>query len=542
MTCPDELTCALYADGELLDAEANFFREHLGSCSNCRELVAAVQEENRALVHAIQGLDQIHTPQTVPARQSTTGLAAELAIAVVGLASALRIGLDYANGIETPVSLHWLSPFRFSGQLNFLMTSLVYLIQGGGALLTSLVTDLSVAVFVTMLVAAALALPRRSTQVPILLITIFLLSTFSLPSYAIDIRGNRLQTVTISASETVDDTLVASGDSVIVDGTITGDLIAAARRVMITGTVQGDVLCAARNVEIGGTVQGNIYAVGESMRIAGLAERNLYSAGRSINVIEGTEVRGNMAAAGETIAVDGQLGRDLMAAGQEVEVRGAIGRGIRTYAERVVLLPSARVGGDLRANVPSRENVQIENGASIAGRTDIRVSPPRPNRYSTISYYVFRVVRLAVAFVTGLVFFWIFPFLSQPILDNRSALLKTGALGFVAAITVPVAAIVAALTIVGIPIALFTIIIWAFGLYLAKVVLGVFFGRALLSGSDTSVPVALLVGLILITIAIDLPYVGTLINIILTLLGFGALLFAGYRRFRPVAVTPRLQL
>src|SRR4030095_10655962 len=102
-----------------------------------------------------------------------------------------------------------------------------------------------------------------------------------------------------------------------------------------------------------------------------VAARNLYAAGQSISLAEATAVRGNMIAAAESIFLDGQLGRDLIVAGREIEIRGTLGQGIRTYAQRLILLPSARVGGDLRAKWTTKDSVQIESGAIVGGQTEI---------------------------------------------------------------------------------------------------------------------------------------------------------------------------
>src|SRR5262245_37023009 len=189
------------------------------------------------------------------------------------------MSIDYVTGVQPPLTLEWANPFRYSGALNFLATSFVYLINEGGSMLASIITSIGVASLIALGLAAILPLLKRASKPALLVTTILVLVSFSFPSYAIDIRGNR-PTVTVAAGEMVDDSLLAYGDTVIIDGTITGDLIAAARRVKITGTVQGDVLCAAENVEIGGNVEGNVYGVGESVQLTGIA-RNLYAAGQT---------------------------------------------------------------------------------------------------------------------------------------------------------------------------------------------------------------------------------------------------------------------
>src|SRR5437667_6515051 len=150
----------------------------------------------------------------------------------------------------------------------------------------------------------------------------------------------------------------------------------------------------------------------------------------------------------------------------------------------------ARIGGNLIAGVPNTGDLKIESGAAVGGRTDVRTNPTRPNRYATAWFYIGQIIRLAAAFITGLALFWLFPAVRRPGLDNRAALLTAGAIGFVAAVATPVAAIFIGITLIGLPLALVSIALWLLGLYLAKIVVAVFVGRALLGGESASVGIA----------------------------------------------------
>ena len=57
MNCPKEFTCALFAEGELPEAEARAVAMHLESCDACDRLVAAFRAENRMLVQCLQDID-----------------------------------------------------------------------------------------------------------------------------------------------------------------------------------------------------------------------------------------------------------------------------------------------------------------------------------------------------------------------------------------------------------------------------------------------------------------------------------------------------
>jgi len=68
-----------------------------------------------------------------------------------------------------------------------------------------------------------------------------------------------------------------------------------------------------------------------------------------------------------------------------------------------------------------------------------------------------------------------------------------------------------------------TAILWLLGLYFAKIVVAQMIGRRLFA-SPHGVPhyaATLLAGLVIVIVAINLPWIGWLIGIVLTLLGLG---------------------
>ena len=93
-------------------------------------------------------------------------------------------------------------------------------------------------------------------------------------------------------------------------------------------------------------------------------------------------------------------------------------------------------------------------------------------------------------------------------------------------VALPVAAIIVAVTVIGLPIALISLVLYLIALYLAKIVVAEFVGRQLMQ-SRGALP--LLVGVLVVVVAINLPWIGGLINFLLILLGLGALAVTTYR-------------
>ena len=529
MTCPGEFTLAMYADGELLDSETQRVREHLAECPGCRELAASLHEENRALVHALQEMDL--AGETGTTRIETAGMMGlRLGLLVIGCAIALRAVLDWIAGFGLPAMLEWVDPSQTSGQLNLAINSILYFIMDGGSMLISAVNTVSFAALNLLLLFGLFRLLRRSTGTNVML-GLIVLTVFSAPGYAIDVRRGAQQ-VTVAAGETVDDTLVIIGETINIDGTVNGDAFIFARFVTVRGVVKGDIIGMGQRVDISGMIEGNIFGFAETVQSRGRVMRNMYGFAKTVSVSDESQVDGNVTMFSSEGTVDGTVGRDLMAFGERLDVRGNVGSDILSYSGRLTLSAPAHVGGNLTANVPRTENARVADGATVAGRTDIRIPEARPNRYSTLGFYFWQAVWLAAAFVTGLVLFWLFPALSRVTLDTGQALLKAGGIGFIGCVAIPVAAVVIGITLIGLPVALIGLFLWAGALYLAKIVIAGFLGRALLRG-DASSTLMLLAGLVVIYVAINLPFVGGLINFLLTLIGFGTLLIVLYRSFRP---------
>ena len=143
-----------------------------------------------------------------------------------------------------------------------------------------------------------------------------------------------------------------------------------------------------------------------------------------------------------------------------------------------------------------------------------------------MSYYVWQIVRIIAAFVTGLLLFRLLPALVPTHIHSGMDWLKAGGIGFITLVTVPVAFIILAVTIIGLPVALLSLALWGAGIYLSKIVVAEFVGRSILK---TRSAISLLAGLVLVVVAVNLPWIGGLINFLLILLGLGALAVSIYK-------------
>jgi cytoskeletal protein CcmA (bactofilin family) len=295
-------------------------------------------------------------------------------------------------------------------------------------------------------------------------------------------------TVVVEANETVD-SLTATGGTVVVRGTVAGDVDAYAGSVVVAE---------------GGTVEGSLRAYTGSLRVEGSVGGNAVAYAGSVTVAESGLVRGSLGAAAGEVTVAGR-------------VRGDVTAG----AALVTLAPTAEVGNDV--NYDGR--LEREPGASVGGRVqaadDLGLGPQAPS-FPPGTFLVYGV--LSNLLVGAVILFlgedFAVSVAENAVLDPGESLLW----GAGALVAVPLSLVVAAVTVVGLPVAGVALLALP-ALGWTAAVLGRFaVGAWLTSYAGVERPAAgLAVGVVLVAILGRLPSVaGPLVRLAVLVLGVGA--------------------
>ena len=545
--CPDELSLMVFADNERPFEPGLDVAAHVGGCRRCAALVELLRSETRALHEGIAAREWAPDGVTAAAGPSVVLISVppaaersdlrEVVGAMAIVVGAVRLGLDALTQWSTVVLPDWLNPFMADGRLNTLSNLAWYVVERGGTMGSSmaLLATLSAMGVLGWAGLTTVTRARRQAGPGTALIAGVLLAATAAPANALEIRrGQSPAGVTVASGDTVDDTLIAMGDEIVVEGTVTGDLVALGRSVRIRGTVRGNLFTFARQVDVSGSVGGSLFLFGQTLRAGGDATGNLTAFGQTVTLDGTAAIAGNVTTFSETATIDGTIGRDVTSFGQRLQLDGAVRRQVLFYGRQVDVRPTARIDGRLTAHVDSRENVQVAAGAIVAGGTDVRVDDARlrPNRYASVGFYVRQAIRVAAAFVAGWLLLWLVPALGRAPVGSGRSLAGAALIGAIALVATPVLAVAVGITLVGLPVALTALMLWLVLLYLAKIVLAARVGRHLVGRTDQEYRVAptLLLGLVLMVIVINLPFVGGLLNLVLTITGLG-ILVAELRRW-----------
>jgi hypothetical protein len=244
-------------------------------------------------------------------------------------------------------------------------------------------------------------------------------------------------------------------------------------------------------------------------------------------------------AGGGEISLEGEVNRSVTMFAGNADVSGSVGRELTMAGDNLTVTNTARIGGNLSASVRDLKKVHIADGATITGTREIQVRE-RENRFTHPIFYFFTAVWLAAAMLVGWLILILFPGFFQASTHAVGAGWRSLGLGIAVLAGVPVAIILTAITLVGLPASLMLLMAYLVAIYLAKIWVGAFLGQILLKPTGVTksdVLLGLLVGLLILTVVRFIPYLGGLVHFGVTCLGLGAFAWQLYRFSRPAITT-----
>lgn len=522
----------MYVDGALEGDALALLEQHLAGCATCSARVGALRAERIALCAALDLEDAAPVPAfVVPTRNGSVAAATVLALVVAAGVSAFWQWLLAA----TPSGLHWLNPFSFGELLESGLNVTKFIVLEGRTMLSNMLDLVAALVVVALFAWGVMTFARRRAGTVMLLGLVVLGAGLPRTSDAVETRKSPNGQVTVAAGEVINDTLVAAGQTVVVDGDVNGDLFAFGQTVTVRGKVSGNLVTAAETTTVEGSVGGSIMTAGRAVQlVTAQVSGNLFGVGRDLEIGQGSNVAGNSLTIGDTAEINGSVGIDARGVGRNFRIAGKVAGDVDFRGERVDLLPTANVGGNLTTHTGDVDNVLIADGAVVGGSIDrqgVKRSQQR-NRYARPGFYVGLVVSFAAAYLAGLALLWLFPALRAYPMSGAMDALRSAGIGFAAAVVLPVAAIIACATIIGLPVGIVTFILGLLGLYLSQPVIGQVIGRKLFRGEtgEPNFAVTLLVGLAIVIVATNLPFIGGLLGLLVAITGLGVMLQLIYAR------------
>lgn len=363
---------------------------------------------------------------------------------------------------------------------------------------------------------------RHGATIPAILLTLFLILLLPLAGRAAEVRAGDQPSV--RAEETISEDLYIAGANVSSAGKAAADLIAAGGNVLVNGNVGGDLTAAGGTISVLGNVADDIRAAGGNLLLQGDVGGDVVLGGGQLTV--GGSVGGDLLVGGGTVRIDAPVRGDVKIGGGDVYLNSAISGNVEVFAEQLTLGRGAQISGNL--TYTAGKEAMIEEGATVTGETTFSkreraVSVGGIVAIISLALIGTTLAQLASALLLGLVFRRYAVRVVE--IAAEKPLLEVGR-GLIVIIVLPVASMMLMWSVIGIPLGLLGLLLFATTIVylwiMTPVLLGSFAYRSFFGGDFAVNWKTILLGVFIYALLGLIPIVGWLAELILMLLTLGA--------------------
>ena len=339
------------------------------------------------------------------------------------------------------------------------------------------------------------------------------------------------------------------GDTELIFGSIyefvgeANDLFVWAWMPTFSGDVGDNAFIGGQNVDVGpeGRIGGDFFLFAQNANLKGQVGGDLYSFVADLTIHEGASIDGAIYGSSGILTLHGTVGGPISFAGASVTINGTVRGDVRLEAGELQLGPNAVIEGDLQYESPRA--AEISSGAQVLGQTRHFVpqsdssdsDEATEQTWFSIWGFLWSSLWLLGSFIVGALALAIGGDAARRPARRLAEQPALGlGFGFVVAVVLPAAAILAMILLITIPLGLISFAIYFVALYLARLVTAQTVGDWLLrlarGGTESSAYAALAIGLILFHFLTRIPYVGFLIWLAALVAGLGGIFLATRRR------------
>jgi hypothetical protein len=309
--------------------------------------------------------------------------------------------------------------------------------------------------------------------------------------------------------------------------TSSGNVFGGGNNFQINQDVQGDLVLAGSELEINGNIVHDFIGAGGELTVNGNVSGNIIAAGGTVNV--NGNVDGDVVAFGGQIllARDSVVKGDILLGGGEITLDGIVNGNGNISTGTLYTGDNFKLKGDLKLkaeNYPSKLKDQVEGNLNITTRDNTKYQATETSKGSNIFTFI---AWLLMSLALGLVLIYIFPgFMSRLKEIIGDSPLKTGLLGLLVLIFLPILAIILLITFFGLSLSILLILLLALGLLIATIPVKLLVGEIIYNKifkKEAGKLVYYLIGAIIFAIVYEIPLLGGIIRFIALLIGLGAI-------------------
>lgn len=537
----DEITCLQYLEGLLDRPTARELSAHTDQCTDCRELMHALERETRLLSNALREQEESVPAHLLagPVRDKTPwAWVVSFGMAAAGVYWLWTSFIDPAVAQASEAGFggtDLMTMLFFHGAFWKGWDSMWSLVQG--------VALVSLSVIGFFLLRRSL---RKFNTIAMVMTALAVALGIPVGTSAAEIHKNEMR-YTLPANAVVKTDLIIFGKSVQIDGTVDGDLIVFGNNLTISGHITGDVIAFGAITQINGTVDGNVRSFSNQMTVRGKIGKNLTVFGAQLETEPQSTIGwGVTLFEGEAI-LNGRIERDVLGHTGHSELDGFVGGNVNLRAnDKFTIGSQAQLMGKITYAGPLQPS--IESGARLASPVETTIEVHRTDWYAGITYW-HKLLYWGAAFVFGLLLLLVAPGFFTETVQNVDRFGVSLGIGALSCFATPVIAILACFTVIGLGVGISSFLFWAIAMYGSKLFVATWLGRKILGKNSFAgvivgkktwpVPYKgaligqLALGLLLMDGIRQIPYVGICVAVLAQVWGFGAIALTLYHKINP---------
>lgn len=319
------------------------------------------------------------------------------------------------------------------------------------------------------------------------------------------------------------DVLASGSAPTIYNDSVGGDAIMAGGDINFQGTTGGDFVGAGGHQDIRGHVRGSLRAAGGGVVVSATVDRNATIGGGDLHIDSISVIGQNAYLIGGSIHVNGTVRGGLLATGGDVELNGPIGRDVEVASGTLTVGPHAQIAGNLRYRV--KGEVNIDPAAKITGKVTALPVSKGPGPFSLL--WVGGVLLMGVVVVL------LVPrFIAETAVAIDARPVRAVLIGVIVGILWLVAVVFAAVTVLGLPLALLGLAVWLIITAISGVPVAVWLGGRIMHARTVlgrqGPLVNFFIGALIFVVIGVIPVIGNLIQFIAGCIGFGSILMTAW--------------
>ena len=368
------------------------------------------------------------------------------------------------------------------------------------------------------------------------LFSLLSLFVFVSPTYA-KIITKETGTVTISASEVINDDLFIGAEAVEVLGTINGDVYIGAGMVTVDGVINGDLFVGGGKISISGKIKDDVYVGGGDVLITGATIGDSLLVGSGTLIVDSdSSIGGSFLTGSGTVTNKANIGRNFYAGSGVVDLNSKVGGEVRIGAGDIKLGNDTKVDGDFYYQIDGENNEDwsVPEEAVILGsvnKLDSNFRDMAEVQKMKVDFFAgsrtvkkgLLVVSLLGAILVGFIAIKLCP-KKENMFDTKLVFNYLGIGFLVLVITVPLALVVM-FTGIGASLAMIILALFGVAVYMAKIVSSLALGSWLseqFGWRKMNVYANMIFGLVLFFFLKSVPVAGGFISLLFTSVGLGA--------------------